>query len=179
MNAPFFMPPSNLTGEKDMKNKLFTFVIVLGLLVTGLAWAAGNIFVVKMDIAGDSTTVDAGETGYYPVLNLNNAAGHGPVDINNVSFMMDTLSNTASGSTINFAYRQSSAADASDPEASCWNIAKQVAIVFNCDTVSGNTEGYIYPLDLEPATYIRFEVTTGTTDVAPKIAVTFIGTRAR
>ena len=161
-----------------MKNKLFTFIVALALLITGLAWAAGNIFVIQMDVAGSSTTVSAGETGYYPVLNLNNAAGYGPVDLN-CSFMMDTLSNTASGSTINFYYRQSSADDASNPAANCWNVAKQVAIITDCDTVSGNTEGYVYDLNLEPARYIRFEVMTGTTDVAPKIAVTFIGSKFR
>ena len=160
-----------------MKKKFLAIAIGMTLLVTSLVWAAGNMFVIKMDIAGTSTTVSAGETGYYPILNLNNVAGYGPVDINNVSFMMHTLSNTASGSTINFAYRQSSADTASNPAAGCWNIAKRVGIVTNCDTVSGNTEGYIYELDLEPAQYIRFEVTTGTTDVAPKIAVTFIGAK--
>ena len=159
-----------------MKNKIIAFAVALALLVTGLVWGAGNIFVLKMDVAGSSTTVSAGETGYYSVLSLDNAGGHGAVGLN-CSFMMDTLSNTASGSTINFYYRQSSADDASNPAAGCWNIAKKVAIITDCDTVSGNTEGYIYNLNLDPARYIRFEVTTGTTDVAPKIAITFIGSR--
>lgn len=158
-----------------MKRKIFTFTFI-ALLITALCWAAGNIFVVKLDIAGSSTTVSAGSTGNYPILDLNNVQGHGPVKLN-CSFMMDTLDNTASGSTINFYYRQSSDPDATTPTANCWNIAKKVAIVTNCDTVSGNTEGYIYELDLETARYLRFEVLTGTTDVAPKIGITFIGAK--
>ena len=157
-----------------MKNKLFVFVISVALLITGLVWAGGKIFTVNLDVMGSSTQVDAGETGYYPVLNLNNAAGGGPVELD-CSFMMHTLTNATSGSTINFYYRQSSADDASNPAASCWSVAQKNTIVQNCDTSSGNTEGYIYDLNLEPAKYIRFEVTTGTTDITPKITVTFIG----
>jgi len=159
-----------------MKNKIIVFAVALALLVTGLVWGAGNIFTVKLKVMGASETVSAGETGYYPVLDLNNVAGYGPAELN-CSFMMHTLTNATSGSTINFYYRQSSADDASNPAANCWNIARKITIVQNCDTATGNTEGYIYDLNLEPAKYIRIEVTTGTTDITPKIALTFIGSK--
>ena len=160
-----------------MKKRLMMLLFGAVLIAATLCIAAGNIITLRMSVAGSSTTVSAGETGYYPILDLNNVGGSGPVDVNNVSFMMNSLSNTNSGSTINFYYRQSSAEDASNPSANCWNVAKKVAIVTNVDTVSGNTEGYIYEIDLEPSRYLRLEVLTGTTDVAPEITLTFIGSK--
>ena len=160
-----------------MKKQFLTFFVGALILASTLVWASGNIFTVKLTVMGASTTVSSGETGYFPVLNLNNVAGYGgPVELD-CSFMMHTLTNATSGSTINFYYRQSSADDASNPAANCWTIARKNTIVQNCDTSSGNTEGYIYDLNLEPAQYIRFEVTTGTTDITPTITVTFIGSK--